>query len=1183
MADDINLPNLVSHLQVNLGNTSGLVADATRQGSSVGAAIGESMQLQLRAAIDDIPDVEINGDSSELDRDLHRVRGELQQLANQRIGVDISIEDALRQMERLEPHLERLERQHPNINVRAAVGDALADLQDLRDAARQVDDIDPDIDVDIDVHDIDDLDRGLGRVRASLGRVAGVLGPLAGIAAPFAKAGLTVGALLPLLAGVVSVLTQIAPAAAVGVSALLAVQLASGTVKLAMVGVGEAVKAALDPSDAEAYAEALKKLSPNARAFVGEIHKLQPTLDKIRKTVQDRVFAGLDKQVTATAKSVLPSLKTALLDTGSTLNSMAKGALVAAQNLGDSGILGTALKGATRGLANFQRAPGQIVTALGQIGAAAAPSFERLTKAGGGALDRLSEKLSRAFESGRMQKAIETAISTLEQLGRIAGNIFGGIGNIIKAVSVDGAGLFSTMERVTQAFQDVTATKAFQDALRALSQTVSVLVATLLPLVTQALGVLLPIFQILAPPIQTLIKALGAELQPVIAALGPVLAALAEAFAKLIPAVTPFITLALQLIADILPILTPLFVFLADVFERLTPIAQQLADNIAAQLTPILAVLPGILEQILPQFLELADRLLPLLLDILVQLGPQLDDLAVQLADLLVQLAPLIVKFLELQVFLLDKMMPIIGPLAQAIGGILVGSLMLLTDFLSQFAIPAIKAIVALLSGDFHGAMVNAATFVNNLRDNASKAFEALKTRGVQLVGQLASDVVARVQSMAAGFARGVSGLVSDAVHRIGQLPGQIVGVLGNLDNLLYAAGARIISGFVAGIRASIPSVQGVLSNITSMIPEWKGPRRKDAVLLTPAGRAIIKGLVAGIDASTASLKSKLGQVTALIEKAISANAGNKRKVGGLGALLARVHKDNGRLLVLARARDAVTARLKAAQTKLTDVLKQRDKASADIREGILSEANITTGNPLVNSVTAITVGLQQALKKTQEFAANIARLKKAGLRGDLLQQIADAGVSGGAATAAALAKATPAELKRINDLQSQLAAAASKTGSTVAGALFDAGVQAARGLVEGLKRQQGAIVRQMEKIGAAMVASIKKALKIHSPSRVSWGIGERFGDGLVGGIRGMRAAVAAASASLASAAVGAADVAARAVSSVPAPGALTAALATSAGGGDTTNNFYLSGGDATPDGILRALSWQGLVGGTSG
>ena len=50
---------------------------------------------------------------------------------------------------------------------------------------------------------------------------------------------------------------------------------------------------------------------------------------------------------------------------------------------------------------------------------------------------------------------------------------------------------------------------------------------------------------------------------------------------------------------------------------------------------------------------------------------------------------------------------------------------------------------------------------------------------------------------------------------------------------------------------------------------------------------------------------------------------------------------------------------------------------------------------------------------------------------------------------------------------------------------MYGAGIQAAQGLVKGLKSQQKAIEKQMASIAKAMATSIKKALGIHSPSRL--------------------------------------------------------------------------------------------------
>lgn len=710
-------------------------------------------------------------------------------------------------------------------------------------------------------NDLDESEGGSTRLHSALGRIVGMAGGLGGIAASFAKIGLMIGAAVPLAAGLAAAIAHIAPAAGLAATGIVAIQLATNTLKLGMQGVGEAVKAALDPEAGDKFNEAIKKLAPNARAFALEVKKLSPEFKKIQQDVQNRMFAKFDQVARDMGKFTLPPLRKGLRETADVLNIMGRGVANAAVRMGKNGTLGEAIHGATAGLKNLSRIPGQIVTGLTQVAAAAAPAFARLTKPVGLFFDRFAAQIQQAFDSGHLTKAIDAAIDTIGQLGRVIGNVLGGLVNIFKAVSTEGGGLFGTLEKITQAFQDLTATKEFQGALKELSKTVGTLVSTVLPLLAEAFKAILPIVKILAPPIRELIKHLGEALKPVIQALAPVLAALATAFAKLIPALTPIIGLAARLITAILPILTPLFVFLGEVFERLTPVVEELANNIASELEPILAVLPGILDQILPPFLELADRLLPLLVDVLVQIGPQLGQLAVAMADLLVQLTPLIVKFLELQIFLLDKLLPIIGPLVVGLGSALVGALMLLTDFINQFVIPAVKTIVALFNGDWKAASQNAVTFTNNLRDNAAKAFESLKTRGTQAVGQLASDVVRRARGMASDFIAAVQRLVNGAIARIGTLPGRILRAVPNAGGLLYGIGQAIINGLIRGINAGIGRLSGALSNISSMIP---GTVRSLLGIHSPSrvmaglGENVTQGFIQGIASGMPALQSQM-------------------------------------------------------------------------------------------------------------------------------------------------------------------------------------------------------------------------------------------------------------------------------------------------------------------------------------
>ncbi|MFI6639946.1 hypothetical protein [Streptomyces sp. NPDC050504] len=1178
MADDINLPNLLSHLSVNLDGLNGTVADAGRQGSSIGAALGSGVQRQLRDLVSNLPDIEITGDSDEVDRDLARVRRELEELGNQRIGVDISVDEALRRINELNPHLARLSDTHPNISVQAATRQAAAQLDELLAAARGVDDTDVDIDVDVD----EDRVRRADRLAGAFGRIGGMASSLGGVAATIGRMAAGLGAAVPAAAAVVSTLQNVAPAAAVAVTGMAAVQLASGTVKLAMIGVKDAVSAALDPSKAKEYAESLKKLSPAAREFAEKVHSMAPALRAVQQEVQQEVFSGLATNLEHTSKAVLPPLRKNLLNSATALGDMAGGALGAARDLGENGTLGVALGSASAGLRNLSGVPGVVVTALGQLAAAAGPSFKGLTAAAARSAADIGRRLGTAFQSGALRESIQHAIDLLGDMVDVGRNVATIIGNIFNAAP-EGGGLISFLGSVTTSLADATATDGVQNALRSLFQTMTLIGQTAGPLLAQALSVIGPVVTALAPPVQEVVAALGTGLRPIIAALGPVLAGASGALGVLVSALAPLLPVLGQLVAGLLPAFTPLLAAFQTGFQALAPVIQQVATILQATLAPILAELPALIT---PLAQLIADRLVflfDLLGQMLVQLSPVLVSLGQTLGTLLVALTPLLGAFVLLQSELFTALMPVLTQLITLVGGVARVLAAVLGGVIKGVVVPIIQALSALLRGDFSGAwnivkaaVSQAASVIGQAATRVGAAvgravntavdwIKGLPGRAVSALAPLAANLGASALAAGARLVTAISSKIADAVGKVRALPGQAASALGNLGGRLMGAGASLIQGFIDGIQSKIGAVKSKLGEITNSLTDWKGPPAKDARILTPAGRLLIEGFIRGIDESTSRLRSRLASIT----RALPDNVRS-----GIGRTLARATAELQREVT---RRDGVVKRLAAAQKRLDDLVKARSKASADIRSGILSEANITTGHSDVNSVGAITVELQQALKASKAFQANIAKLKKAGLRSDLLQQIADAGVAGGSATADALAKATPAELKKINDLQSQLSKSATATGNTVGDALYGAGIRAAQGLVAGLKSQEKAIEAQMLKIARQMLAAIKKVHKIKSPSRAFHALGVMDGEGLRGGLLATAGRVRAAARTVAGAAL---DVTAGALATTPTARQLSAVYAGGAGGGDQNNVFNLYSTEATPDGILRALSWQSLVGG---
>lgn len=405
----------------------------------------------------------------------------------------------------------------------------------LRRVAQQIErDIPPiEIQTDVDRNALRGTSQSLLNVARSAGTAAASLGRM-GVQA--GAMGVAVGAALPAVAALAAAAAQVAPAAAVAVSGMLAIQLASGTLKLAMLGVEEAIEAAFDPdAKPEDLEKALKRLAPEARKFVTELRGMRTQLRRVQQEVQNRFFKDFDETLRGLSRTVLPQFERGLNNTADTLNEMARGAASAAEELARDGTLGTAIDGATKGMENLRRIPAQIVTALGQLAAASAPALDKLTRRIDTKATEMADRLNEAFTSKRLEASIDRAIDTIGQLFDAVGNVLGGIGNIFSGLTEDGRGLFDILEELTQAFEDLTASEEFQLILGELAKTADTLVKNLLPPLKKAFEELAPVIEELAPVVREFIDEVGPELIPILEELGPILVDIAKIMREQLP------------------------------------------------------------------------------------------------------------------------------------------------------------------------------------------------------------------------------------------------------------------------------------------------------------------------------------------------------------------------------------------------------------------------------------------------------------------------------------------------------------------------------------------------------------------------------------------------------------------------------------------------------------------------
>lgn len=202
----------------------------------------------------------------------------------------------------------------------------------------------------------------------------------------------------------------------------------------------------------------------------------------------------------------------------------------------------------------------------------------------------------------------------------------------------------------------------------------------------------------------------------------------------------------------------------------------------------------------------------------------------------------------------------------------------------------------------------------------------------------------------------------------------------------------------------------------------------------------------------------------------------------------------------------SVNKSLEKAKDKLADLKQQATQLKESVKQGIIGETNLTRSATADDSqVTLNTIMSQMTADSAQasQFKTSLEKLKKMGFSGAILEQIAQAGVSGGGLeTATALLGSSPAQIKKMNQMNQSIRQSADDSGDVASSAMYGAGIKAAEGLVKGLQSKQKFIERQMLQLAQYLEKAIKKALGIKSPSKVMEKVGVFTAEGFALGIK---------------------------------------------------------------------------------
>ncbi|BCF81637.1 hypothetical protein RQCS_11820 [Rhodococcus qingshengii] len=547
---------------------------------------------------------------------------------------------------------------------------------------------------------------------------------------------------------------------------------------------------------ADKTAEALAKLSPNARSFVLAMRELGPEWEAVRKSVQDNMFDGLDESFTSLAQTSMPMLKEGMGQVGTAINGAAK----EFASFWESSAVQDSMRNIFAGTADMITAmqPGlaAITGGILDIGNAAAPVMGQLGESLGNVLGGIGTAFSEAFESGELTKLMGHFATMMDGLGGGLNGLLDGLiefGNIVGPVL---GPLLQTLGESIGALAPslgalgVTFGNALIEILPTLSEFISSLadgLAPVMPIIADLLKSLGAALTPLIEPLSKILQTVGTALIGALDALAPAMGPLGDAFAALIDAVAPILPLLGEALAGVLQALaaewTPIFEALAPVIkqlvEQLSPVLQQLAPLLADVASQVGTAVAGAIQQLAP--------ILPQIIDSFTQIVFALTPFIPQLVQIGADLLPILVDIL---VLLVETVLP---PLTKALVWIAENVLPLVIDGIRNFA---------QVWGD---RLTSAKNVMVEAKDRISEAVENIKgffTGMGETIGRVWDGVVSGIKKAVGKIGEVLKKMGGVTVMGVNIVPGgDKIKNLG--ESLVTWSESKALGGVVAGQRAN--------------------------------------------------------------------------------------------------------------------------------------------------------------------------------------------------------------------------------------------------------------------------------------------------------------------------------------------------------------------------------------------
>lgn len=314
----------------------------------------------------------------------------------------------------------------------------------------------------------------------------------------------------------------------------------------------------------------------------------------------------------------------------------------------------------------------------------------------------------------------------------------------------------------------------------------------------------------------------------------------------------------------------------------------------------------------------------------------------------------------------------------------------------------------------------------------------------------------------------------------------------------------------VGGVQSSLDSLmESLTTGGTETVNTAQSALNSAAQNLANAtSKGAAKKALAAVKKSQADLKAALDNQKRLDAAASILDSQKIVSEGRVQNLLKGILDTNATLADYAEARSRVAKMLDDANAQLTQAIAIRDDYARQVSSSIKTFASLLTAQAQVidgvqQALTAndIVSNLQDKLTQIKHFQTDLQLLLAQGLSNDAYKQIVDAGVEQGTQFADALLQGGNAAIQNTNDLVNQINGIADSLGGETSSRLYQAGVDAAQGLVDGLTSLSAQLDSAAYALGTSIANAVKAALGIASPSKVLFDLMGYVGDGAVEGL----------------------------------------------------------------------------------